>query len=262
MAVDTFTQTLTFPPGDSTIEGDICHTFSTSEDFMDVYVKVDAPCRGGNADHLSPFIDICSPNPICSLEPHFSDVPVGSPFSVGIGGMAQAGLISGYADGTFRPGNPATRGQVAKMLVRAFALPDESPTSTSQDFSDVPAGSPFYTYVEAAYHEGLISGYADGTFRPGANVTRGQVAKMLVEAVDRIAPAGWHDEDPAVPTFLDVPRGSAFYRYVETAYSNWVISGYSDHTFRPGAPATRGQLAQITMFGSTAQFAKYPQGVP
>jgi 5'-nucleotidase / UDP-sugar diphosphatase len=47
------------------------------------------------------------------------------------------------------------------------------------------------------------------------------------------------------PTFSDVPLGSTFYNYIETAYANGIISGYADGTFKPYNDATRGQVTKI-----------------
>jgi ribosomal protein L30/L7E len=148
-----------------------------------------------------------------------------------------AGVISGYSDGTFRPYNPTTRGQLTKIVVLGFGLPLYTPPSPT--FTDVPTTHTFYQYIETAAHEGLVSGYSDGTFRPENNVTRGQLSKIVVEA------AGWPLLNPPTPTFSDVPPLSPFYQHIETAYSHSIISGYSDGTFRPGNPATRGQIAKI-----------------
>ena len=41
----------------------------------------------------------------------------------------------------------------------------------------------FYGYIETAYNRGIISGYADGTFRPGNNATRGQISKIVYNAI-------------------------------------------------------------------------------
>jgi hypothetical protein len=56
-------------------------------------------------------------------------------------------------------------------------------TSGGPHFSDVPPTHPFYAEIETAYHKGIISGYADGTFHPYINVTRGQIAKMVYNAL-------------------------------------------------------------------------------
>jgi hypothetical protein len=55
----------------------------------------------------------------------------------------------------------------------------------------------------------------------------------------------WALLNPPTPTFSDVPPGSTFYRYVETAVAHGIIEGYDDGTFRPGNSATRGQIAKI-----------------
>jgi hypothetical protein len=46
-------------------------------------------------------------------------------------------------------------------------------------FSDVPVASTFYQYIETAVCYGVLGGYSDGTFRPGTNATRGQIAKIV-----------------------------------------------------------------------------------
>ncbi len=109
--------------------------------------------------------------------PHFTDVAVGSTFYTVIETAYNRGIISGYSDGTFRPSNAVTRGQLSKIVVGAqgWALD----TSGGPHFTDVAVGSTFYGVVETAYHHGIISGYNDGTFRPGTGATRGQIAKIV-----------------------------------------------------------------------------------
>jgi hypothetical protein len=167
----------------------------------------------------------------------FSDVQPTDYFYEAVRYLFCAGVISGYSDDTFRPYNNATRGQMTKIVVLAFGYPIYTPPTPT--FSDVPAAHTFYQYIETAAHEGIVSGYADGTFRPGNDVTRGQLSKIVVEA------AGWPLLNPPTPTFTDVPVGSAFYQYVETAFEHAIISGYSDGTFRPFNNATRGQISKI-----------------
>jgi hypothetical protein len=113
--------------------------------------------------------------------PHFSDVPTNNPFYLYIETAFNRGIISGYADGTFRWGNNVTRGQLCKIIVGAEGW--FTNTTLGQTFSDVPPEHPFYVYIEAAYSRSVISGYADGTFRPGNNATRGQISKIVYNAV-------------------------------------------------------------------------------
>jgi hypothetical protein len=117
--------------------------------------------------------------------PHFSDVAPGSTFYTYIETAYNNGIISGYADGTFRPNTNVTRGQFSKMIVQAFRLPIN--VSGAPHFSDVSPINPFYQQIETAYNNGLISGYADGTFKPNNYITRGQAAKITWNARTLVA---------------------------------------------------------------------------
>jgi hypothetical protein len=97
-----------------------------------------------------------------------------------IGAVAAAGIAGGYPDGTFRPDERVSRGQMASFLTKAFALPAGTPPR----FSDT-ATSAHRTGIGAVTSAGIAQGYADGTFRPSATVTHGQVATFLVRALDR-----------------------------------------------------------------------------
>ena len=113
--------------------------------------------------------------------PHFTDVPPANPFYGVIETAFHHGVISGYADGTFRWGANVTRGQLSKIVVVAQGWAID--TSGGPHFTDVPTTNPVYGVIETAYHHGVISGYADGTFRWGANATRGQIAKIVYNAL-------------------------------------------------------------------------------
>lgn len=153
------------------------------------------------------------------------------------------GVVGGYPDNTFRPNNPATRAQLVKMVVLALAWPIYEPQQPT--FTDVHPGEWHYGYIETAVLHNLISGYSDGTFRPSNNITRGQLSKIIVGA------RPWPLLDPEAPSFTDVPRGSTYYTYIETARWHGVVSGYGDATFRPGEQALRGQLSKMLYIALT-----------
>jgi S-layer family protein len=178
--------------------------------------------------------------------PRFDDVPFDSWMYTFVEYLASRNIISGYGDGTFRPGNLATRGQFSKMTVLGMGWPLN--TTGGPHFRDVPTSNAFYAYIETAYNRGIITGYSCGGpgepcpgsyFRPGNNITRAQIAKIVVLA------KGWTLLNPSTPTFTDVPTSSPFYQFVETAVSKSIVSGYGDHTFRPGNNATRAQLSKM-----------------
>jgi hypothetical protein len=147
----------------------------------------------------------------------FTDVQAGSAFYAAIEYVAGRGFASGYFDGTFRPSNSPTRGQMAKQVDLALGGPPGSPPATPT-FSDLPKTDPFYPFVEDLVARGLISGFADGTFRPFNNVTRGQAAKLVALAFHpgdyatssgtATVPAGQTQATFAVPVYGDTqPEG-------------------------------------------------------
>ncbi len=167
----------------------------------------------------------------------YRDVYQSQYFYVAVDWLTCRGIVSGYPDNTFRPGNTATRAQIVKMVVLGHGwllYAPERPT-----FNDVLPGDWSYAYVETGVAHGVVGGYADGSFRPNNPVTRGQLCKILVLA------GRWPLEEPPEPRFTDVPPGSPFYPYVETAHAFGIISGYADNTFRPSNHANRGQLAKM-----------------
>jgi hypothetical protein len=172
----------------------------------------------------------------------FSDVHPADYFYMPVQYLSCQGIVSGYGDGSFRPYANTTRGQLAKIVVRAQGWPLVTPPS-GPTFGDVPASHPFYAVVETAYAHGIIAGYTCGPgclqFHPGAAVTRAQLTKIVVLA------QGWTLTAPAQPTFRDVPASDPFYRVIETAYDHGIVAGYGDGTFRPGAATTRGQIVKI-----------------
>jgi 5'-nucleotidase/2',3'-cyclic-nucleotide 2'-phosphodiesterase/3'-nucleotidase/5'-nucleotidase len=105
-------------------------------------------------------------------------VPVGSTFYPYVTCLVTNGIAGGYPDGTFRPNNNVTRGQAAKIVANAGGYHDRIPVAR-QTFRDVPNTQPIWLYIERMAQRHLISGYPDGTFRPTANLTRGQAAKIV-----------------------------------------------------------------------------------
>jgi hypothetical protein len=140
-----------------------------------------------------------------------------------------------------------------------------TPTACTLQFRDVPPGSTFYPYVHCLACLGIVNGYPDGTFRPNANVTRGQLSKIVSNS------AGFNDT-PTGQQFQDVPAGSTFYVYIYRLSHRGFISGYAcgappagacvppDNLpyFLPNANATRGQISKIV--SNAAGFSDTPTG--
>lgn len=166
----------------------------------------------------------------------FPDVPRGHPFFVEVEWLADRGITGGYDDGGFRPGAAVTRQAMAAFLQRLQAGTTD-PLPSSATFGDVGPGHPFFAEVEWAAAEGLMDGYPDGTFRPGATVTRQAMAAFL----HRLAQPSF--VPPGTPTFPDVGPSHPFFLEVEWLASTGITTGYDDGTFRPAAAVTRQSTA-------------------
>lgn len=168
----------------------------------------------------------------------FTDTPIDHWADDQIQYLAAQGIISGYADGSFRPDGNVTRAQFARMLVGVMGWEIRTPAKPT--FADVGPSFWAYKYIETAAAQGAMSGYSDGTFRPSAGVTRAQIAKIIVTA--RAWPV---DDISSQSSFADVSTDDWLYNYAQIVNAAEVMSGYSDGTFRPYSYATRAQIAKI-----------------
>ena len=112
----------------------------------------------------------------------FSDVTSAHWAANYIGYMEQFGIVRGYSDGTFRPNAPITRAEFAAICCRFEKL-----TSGTVTFSDVPASHWAAKSIAYAATRGWVTGYADGTFKPGNNITRAEVAAVTCRLLERSA---------------------------------------------------------------------------
>jgi hypothetical protein len=189
----------------------------------------------------------------------FSDVPSSNTFYTQVRCLVCRGIVSGYSDGTFRPNNQVTRGQLAKMVSNSAGFSEDP---NPQIFADVPPSNTFYEWVNRLTRRGYMSGYLCGGpgepcinnmpyFRPFANATRGQTSKIVSNA------AGF-TETHTGQTFEDVPPTQTFYQEIQRLATRNVMGGYecgrpgepciapeNRPYFRPNNDVTRGQSAKI-----------------
>jgi uncharacterized membrane protein len=130
-------------------------------------------------------------------------------------------------------------GMVSEIATDPFAS-GQAAVLGSWAFSDVPPWHPFHIDVEWAAGEGIVDGYADGTYRPGRSTTRQSNAAFLhrLAGSPPVTPPSWR-------TFSDVPPGHVFFDEIEWMVAEGLTNpdGYPDGGFHPTAPATRQALA-------------------
>ena len=110
----------------------------------------------------------------------YTDVNAGDWFNNAISTLSNAGIVTGYNDGTFRPNQPITRGEMAKIIANFANL-----NKGTKSFTDL-SGHWSKTYVELAAGNGWIAGYPDGSFRPDQKITRAETVTMINRVLDRV----------------------------------------------------------------------------
>ncbi|MCI1588975.1 S-layer homology domain-containing protein [Heyndrickxia oleronia] len=171
--------------------------------------------------------------PIASSAAGFSDVTKPE-YKEAINALADAGILNGYENGTFKPENKVTRGEVAKVITLIRHLEE----GTKTPFKDVKDGYWSTKFINSLYAAKLVNGYEDGTFKPEGNVTRAEFAKLVVDAY------GLKLTNAATP-FTDVKAGNWATPYIQTAYANGLINGVTASKFDPSASIKRGDLALL-----------------
>jgi hypothetical protein len=141
-------------------------------------------------------------------------------------------------DGTnhFEPGRPVTRAELAKFV----ALLGDLNLGGAKTYPDVESHSPYNKYIQTAARLGLMSGDAEGTFRPDAAVTREELAVVL---------SRYGKIQPAAESNLSFTDGADVSGYaagsVQALVDKGFLHGDAEGTFRPQAPAIRAEVAKV-----------------
>jgi|GEM_PF-1956899 len=178
--------------------------------------------------------------PTAGFAASFTDVNQNDSHAEAINALVEAGYIKGYQDGTFKPYNNVTRGQVAKIFARILVDAGfEVPTDLNA-FTDVPVNHPDQELVKAAAivkAAGVMTG-SEGKLNPTQNVTRQQMAKVIVETFGLELPEGH------VSKITDLDQADAWAReYIQILEANGVTNVTE---FKPKSNVTRAQFASFT----------------
>lgn len=143
----------------------------------------------------------------------FPDVPADAWYATAVNTLASLGMVTGDADGNYRPNDPITRAEFC-VIALAFAY---EPASYSCNFSDVARTDWFYPYVAQATVYGWIGGYANGSFGPRDFITRAQVTTIVNNMLGRAADQDYViDHQDELVQFNDLNRTHwAYYQIME-----------------------------------------------
>jgi hypothetical protein len=157
------------------------------------------------------------------------------PTEQAIEALVANGITNGCGGELFCPTAPVTRGQMAAFLGRIL----KAGTSDARAFTDLIPGSYYEGFVNRLSELGVVTGYPDGSFHPDSEVTRGEMAALLVRAsglaVDVL--------NPVSSSFIDVPTEAWFAPFVEALRAAGTTTGCAADRFCPDASVTREQMA-------------------
>ena len=126
------------------------------------------------------------------------------------------------------------------------SVSDTSSVSATS-FTDVTSDTPYATAIAYVQAQGIVNGYADGTFRPDVTINRAEFTKIVT-----LATLGQQANTCTAPSaFSDVPADAWFAVYVCSAAQAHLITGYPDGSFRPDQPITFVEAAKIIMLANS-----------
>lgn len=163
----------------------------------------------------------------------FSDVNAETDTGKAIYKLVDAGILNGYLDGTFKPGNTLTRAELCKIINLVFGYTE----ADTENFKDVKKEDWFYDYVAVAKKAGYINGFEDGTFRGNEKLTREQSCAI-------IARVGELFDLPMTETITDKVSDWAV-PYVNKVVANKLMSLEEGGKFRATENITRGELTLV-----------------
>ena len=143
--------------------------------------------------------------------------------------MAARGIVTGYADGSFRPYNNCSRAAVVTFLWRMAEKPEPWSMATFDDMTD---NEEFNKAISWAAEEGITTGYDDNTFRPWNTCNRAAIVTFLWRYAGEPFPQ-------SMATFKDMTGNTEFDLAISWAAENGITTGYDDNTFRPWKACNR-----------------------
>lgn len=141
--------------------------------------------------------------------------------------------ITGYADGTFKPGHSITRAEVASIIARTFS---QSAVTAGVAYTDVTASHWAAEAIGQVTRSGMMKGYTDGSFKPNQTITRAEMATLLSRLI-----TGGEGQSAG---FSDI-AGHWAQAAIERMSQAGMITGYQDGTFRPDQTLTRAEAVTI-----------------
>ena len=186
----------------------------------------DQPCDGGKDCPSAPF----------------TDVDTAKWYHLSVDYVLTHKMMNGVSSRAFAPNANLTRGMLVQIL---YNLEGKS-KGTAANFSDVQADAWYAEAVGWAASNKVVTGYADGTFRPNAAVTREQAAAILYRYAQSKGIDVSVGENTNILSYVDVQQASEYaIPALQWAVGAGVLNGKNGGRLAPTGTATRAEIAAI-----------------
>ena len=193
---------------------------------VDFKTTADQPCDGGKDCPSAPF----------------TDVDTAKWYHLSVDYVLTHKMMNGVSSRAFAPNANLTRG----MLVQILYNLEGKPKGTAANFSDVQADAWYAEAVGWAVSNKVVTGYADGTFRPNAAVTREQAAAILYRYAQSKGIDVSVGENTNILSYVDVQQASEYaIPALQWAVGAGVLNGKNGGRLAPTGTATRAEIAAI-----------------
>jgi hypothetical protein len=194
----------------------------------------------------------------------------GTTYQEAVTDLMEKGVVSGYPDGTYRPEGAITRAEACLIVVKSMNPTASAIAAAAQSsFTDLAGYDWAKPYINYAAANGVISGYPDGTFRPGDFVTYNEMAAMLVRALGFQAselpgvwPANFVNKAIALGIFAGLsPEGNAPATRGNVALMAFRVVDDIRAANLPSPPATPGEPTYADLAGPLATYSGRAYGI-
>lgn len=149
--------------------------------------------------------------------------------------LNRMGIFEGDETGNANLSDNIRRSEFIALLVRAV-YPNDLIVEGTKSFIDVAFGTWYFDIVSLAKEMGIVKGDESGKLLPNDNIKREEIVLMLVRALGLKG---------SIASFTDIDPNYIYYDAVSAAVETGFIRGYSDGSFKPKNPATRGEAAAM-----------------
>lgn len=182
----------------------------------------------------------------------FSDLPESHHHYFPLTYLEFEGVISGYPDGTVKPGQAINRAELIKILVEGLGH-TTNPGVYKNCFPDV-RDEWFAPYICYAQSQGWVAGYPDGSFKPAQTVNKVEALKIILNAfgVSTVTPR-------ANLLFSDTSTNDWFAPYLATAVQKNLLEEKISSPFKPANFRNRGEVAEMVARIKMIQYMNDPE---